>query len=140
MKKLIAGLFAAILTTAGLVAVTSTAPASAACTQYVCNKTTSSAKPAPKTIKAGKPAKVKVAVKTRGNVKPKGTVVITIKGPGGVNKTIRKTYDGKTLNLNLGKLRKAGKYKVTVTFKGGATFEDSKSTTTITVKKAKKRR
>jgi len=139
MKKLIAGLFAAILTTAGLVAVTSTAPASAACTQYVCNNTSSTAKPAPKTIKAGKPAKVRVAVKTRGNIKPKGTVTITIKGKG-VNKTIRKAYNGKTLNLNLGKLRKAGKYKVTVTFKGAQGFKDSKTTTTITVKKAKKRR
>lgn len=134
MKKLIAALFVGILTTAGLVAVTSTAPASAACTRYVCNPTTTAAKPAPKTIRAGKPAKVRVAINTRGNVKPRGTVIITIKGKG-VNKTIRKAYTGKALNLNLGKLRKAGKYKVTVTFKGADGFRDSKSSTTITVKK-----
>ena len=137
MKKLIAGLFAAILTTAGFVAVTSSAPASAACTQYVCNPNSTKVKPAPKQVNAGKPVKVKVSVDTRGNVKAAGTVTITITGPGGFSKTISKTVSGKDLNLALGKFKKPGKYKVAVSYAGSEGFRDSTATTTITVKKKK---
>lgn len=118
MKKLIAGLFAAILTTAGLVAVTSTAPASAACggKYNPCVKTKTTAK-APKQIKRGKKAKVRVVVRpASGNAPVVGKVTIVIKGGG---KTIRKTVtvrNGK-VNYTTPKLRKKGKYRVTVTFK-----------------------
>lgn len=135
MKKLIAGLFAAILTTAGLVAVTS-APSSAACTRYVCNNT-QPVKPKPQSVKAGsKPKPIKVDVKVRGgNIAPKGTVTVVIKGPGGFSKTFKVAYNGKAVNVSLPKLKKAGTYKVSITFKGGEGFRDSKTTTTIKVKK-----
>jgi hypothetical protein len=137
MKKLIAGLFAAILTTAGLVAVTSTSPANAACTSYVCNDTQAKPK-APRVVKQGKPAKVAVQIQTRGNVKATGTVTVTITGPGGYKRTVKATYTGSKLNLNLGKLAKPGIYTVSVTFKGNEGFDDSKAKTKITVKKSKK--
>ena len=138
MKKLIAGLFAAILTTAGLVAISS-APAQAACGKYVCNPTSSTVKPAPKNVQVGKPAKVKITVKTRGTVQPKGVLTVKVTGPGGFKKTITvKVRNSKALNVNLGKLKKAGKYKVTSTFKGDDGFRDSKASATITVKKKKK--
>lgn len=138
MKKLIAGLFAAILTTAGLVAVTS-APSSAACTRYVCNNT-QPVKPKPQNnVKAGsKPKPIKVDVKVRGgNIAPKGTVTVVIKGPGGFSKTIKVAYKGKAVNVALPKLKKAGTYKVTISFKGGEGFRDSKTTTSIKVKKGR---
>ena len=137
MKKLIAGLFAAILTTAGFVAVTSSAPASAACTQYVCNDTKTKVNGA-KSVNAGKSAKVKVKVSTRGNVRPTGSVTVTITGPGGYSKTFTKTTSGSNINVNLGKLKKPGKYKVSVTYVGDNGFRDSAASTTITVKKKKK--
>lgn len=138
MKKLIAGLFAALMTTAGLVAVTSTAPAQAACNAYTCIATGTTAKPAPKTIKQGKPAKVKVSVTSRGNVKVSGTVTLNVKGPGGYKDTIKVAYSGKQITLNLGKLKKPGKYIITVAFKGADGFRDSTSKSSITVKKKKK--
>lgn len=137
MKKLIAGLFAAILTTAGLVAVTSSAPATAACTKYVCNDTQAKPK-APRVVKQGKAAKVNVQIKTRGNIEAKGKVTVTIVGPGGFKRTVKATYDGDTLKLNVGKLVKPGIYKVVVSFKGDEGFDDAKATTKITVKKSKK--
>jgi Big-like domain-containing protein len=137
MKKFISGLIAAFVLSAGFVAV-SAETASAACkpSQYVqCQSTSTKVTPAPKTIKAGKAAKLKVSVKSRGNVKPSGKFTITVKGPGGYKKVISVTAGSGTKTINLGKLKKPGKYKVTVAFKGGNGFYDSKSTTTITVKK-----
>ena len=136
MKKLIVGLFAAILATAGLVAVTSGTPASAECTQYVCNATTTKATGA-KSIKAGNQAKVKVTVSSRGSVEPSGRVTVTVTGPGGYKKTMRSGTHGDTVSFNLGKLTDPGKYKVKVTFDGDEGFRDSSSQTTITVKKKK---
>lgn len=139
MKKLIAGLFAAILTTAGLVAVSATS-ASAACTSYVCNQT-SAAKPKPQNnVQAGKkPKPVKVEIETRGNVAAKGTVTVTVKGPG-FSKTYKVNYNGKAVNVKLPALKKAGNYKVTIAFKGDEGFRDSKTTTSIKVKAKKKGR
>lgn len=136
MKKLIAGLFAAILTTAGLVAVTSSVPAAASCRPgYQCNNTTT--KPsAPAQVRANKPVKVKVNVQTRGNVKADGVLTVVVTGPGGFKKTIKvKVVDGKVQPVNLGKLKKPGKYKVKVTFKGDDGFRDSAGTDTIKVRK-----
>jgi hypothetical protein len=138
MKKLIAGLFAALLTTAGLVAVTSTS-AQAACTQYVCNATTTDSKPSSKNVQAGKPVKAKIGVDTRGNVRTSGTVTITITGPGGFEKTITKKVSGKDINVALGKFKKAGKYKVAVAYVGDEGFRDSKDSFAFTVKAKKKK-
>jgi len=141
MKKLIAGLFAAILTTAGLVAVSS-APAQAGCKPgYACTPTSSTVKPVSKAIRAGKPAKVKITVKTRGTVQVKGTLTVKVKGPGGFTKTIKvKVNKSKNFTVKLGKLKKAGKYKVTTTFVGADGFRDSKGKATITVKKKNKKK
>lgn len=137
MKKLIAGLFAAILTTGGLVAATSATPASAACTRYVCNATSTSAS-GPKVVTAGKPAKVKVSVNSRGDVEPSGTVTVTVTGPGGFKKTIRVSVNrGKSVSIDLGKLAKPGKYKIKVAFDGDEGFRNSTSSSSITVKKKK---
>lgn len=141
MKKLIAGLFAAILTTAGLVAVTSTVPAAAGCRAgYECNNTTTRPS-APSQAKPNKPVKVKVNVQTRGNIKADGVATIVVTGPGGFKRTVKaKIVDGKIVNVNIGKLAKPGKYKVKVTFVGDDGFRDSSGTDTITVKKPKKGR
>ncbi|WP_134741983.1 Ig-like domain repeat protein [Nocardioides sp. 503] len=138
MKKLIAGLFTAILTTAGFVAVTSATPASAACTSYVCIPTATKATPAPKTIKAGKAAKVKVAVTVRGNATVRGSVTVTATGPGGFRKTFRLAYNNRPVTGSLGKLRKPGKYKVTATYTGVEGFRNSTGKSVITVKKKKR--
>lgn len=137
MKKLISGVIAALLLSAGFVAV-SAETASAACTptKYVeCQA--SSTKPAgAKTIKAGKKPKTVVSVKTQGSVKPKGTVTVTYKGPGGFSKTVKATVvDGK-VTVTGPALSKPGKYKVSVSFKGD-NVKDSKSSYSITVKKKK---
>ncbi|WP_193605956.1 Ig-like domain repeat protein [Nocardioides dongkuii] len=137
MKKLIVALFAAILTTAGLVAVSS-APASAACKKSDYNCVATKPKPkAPRVVKPNKPAKVKIDVRAKGasNITPTGTVKITVKGPGGFTRVIKATYDGKTLKFKLGKLKKAGIYTVTVKFNGDRGFENSDNSTKITVKK-----
>jgi multidrug efflux pump subunit AcrA (membrane-fusion protein) len=138
MKKLISGLIAAFLLSAGFVAV-SAETASAACrpSQYVeCPATTTSTAGTPKTVKAGKAAKVKVTVKARGNIKPKGKVTVSVKGPS-FKKVLRSNYNGRSLSLNIGKLKKPGKYKVTVAFIGDNT-KNSAGRATITVKKKRR--
>jgi len=137
MKKLIAALFAAILTTVGLVAVSS-APAQAAPCGYVkCVPVKVKAKAS--TTRAGQSAQVTVQVKVNGNVKAKGTVRVVITGPKGFKRTITvKVTSNKTLKVATGKLPRAGKYKVKVTFKGAEGFTDSKASATIKVNKAKK--
>ncbi|WP_182524744.1 hypothetical protein [Nocardioides dongkuii] len=136
MKKLIVALFAAILTTAGLVAVSS-APAAAGCSKSDYNCIPTKPVTGDKVVKQGKPAKFKVNVKAKGagNIKVRGKVTITIKGPGGFTRTIKASFDGKTITFKLGKLKKAGIYKVTVTFKGAKGFENSVAKSKIAVKK-----
>lgn len=134
MKKLIAGLFTALLTTAGLVAVTSTVPASAECIGYVCIPTTTNAT-AIKTVKAGKSVKVKVAVRVQGNVEARGDIILSVDGPGGYSQKMRLAYNGDAVSVNLGKLTKPGKYKYTAKFFGDEGFRNSSDTGTITVKK-----
>lgn len=135
MKKFLSGLVAAFLLSAGFVAV-SAETASAACTptKYVECQASSTKPTGPKTIKAGKKPKTTVNVKTQGSVKAKGTVTVTYTGPGGFKKTVKATVvDGK-VSVTGPALKKAGKYKVTVAFKGD-NVKDSKSSYTITVKK-----
>ena len=134
MKKLVAGLFTAILTTAGFV-VTSTVPAHAQCTEYVCNSTATNAA-APKSVKVDKAVKVKVKVSTRaGNVEPRGDVILTVDGPDGYGRKFRFAYNGDVVVTNLGKLTKRGKYKYEARFFGDQGFLNSSDKGTITVKK-----
>ncbi|GAA4740156.1 hypothetical protein GCM10023350_25750 [Nocardioides endophyticus] len=137
MKKLISGLIAAFLLSAGFVAV-SAETASAACkpSQYTpCPSSTTKAAGA-KTVRQGQKPKTAITVRTAGNVKAKGTVLVTYKGPG-VNKTIRVNYNGKPIKVTGPALKKPGKYTVTVVFKGDNT-KDSKSSYKITVKKKRR--
>ena len=141
MKKFLSGLIAALLMAAGLVAISGhSAQAARGCTnQYVPCQSTKVKASGAKTVNAGKPAKVQVKVSAIGNVKPSGKVTIKVTGPGGFSKTIKVTVKNGKVDANLGKLTKAGKYKVSLNFAGDEGFRDSKSSTTITVKKKKKR-
>ncbi|KQW48540.1 hypothetical protein ASC77_07255 [Nocardioides sp. Root1257] len=133
MKKLISGLIAAFLLSAGFVAV-SAETASAACqkTQYTpCPVTVTKAAGA-KTVKKGKKPKAIVSIKSAGNVKPKGKVTIIITGPG-VRSAKTITYNGKSVSYVGPALKKKGTYKVTISFKGTNT-RDSKTSYTIKVK------
>lgn len=135
MKKIIAGLFAAILTTAGLVAATSTVPASAACTEYVCVSTKTDAS-APRTLTAGKVLKIKVTVKPGSGTAPiRGALTVTLTGPGGFKKTVKAQYNNKAVLLSMGKLKKPGKYKYVAKFTGVEGYRNSQDTGTTTVKK-----
>lgn len=136
MKKLISGLIAAFLLSAGFVAV-SAETASAACkpTQYTeCKPTSTATNGSSKTVKAGKKPKVVVTVKAQGGGKPSGTATVTIKGPGvkiAKNVTVK---NGKAVYTGPA-LKKKGTYKVTITFKASGAFKDAKTVTyTIKVK------
>ncbi|GAA1758114.1 hypothetical protein GCM10009795_000600 [Nocardioides hankookensis] len=134
MKKFITGLVAAFLLSAGFVAV-SAETASAACkpTQYTQCPATSTKAVGAKIVKKGKKPKTVVSVKSSGNVKPKGLVIVTIKGPG-TNKTTRVKYNGKTISVTGPALKKKGTYKITVTFKGDNAKDSKARTYTIKVK------
>lgn len=134
MKKLIAGVFAATLTTAGLVAVSGTA---ANADPYTGTVQTVSSVSTPAAVKAGKPATIKVKVGA-GNAKAKGKVTVVVKNKAG--KTVSKAivdYKGKTIKVKTAKLKKAGSYKVVVRFapKRNSVFKASKSKTKISVTK-----
>ncbi|NPC97299.1 Ig-like domain repeat protein [Nocardioides sp. zg-DK7169] len=133
MKKLIAGLFAAILTTAGLVAVSS-APAQAACKQgYTCVNTRVNIAGA-NVVKRGKPVKVKFRVGTNGNIAPKGTVTVVLKkAPNG--RTITRTVSARkaATAINFGKLGK-GKWNLTIRYNGDDGFKNANNKKTIRVR------
>jgi hypothetical protein len=133
MKKLISGVIAALLLSAGFVAV-SAETASAACkpSQYVDCPASATKATGPKTVKKGKKPKTSITVKSQGGVKPKGTATITYKGPG-VKKTIKvKVVNGKA-SVTGPALKKKGTYTVTVSFVGD-NVKNSKSTYKIKVK------
>ena len=137
MKKLIAALFAAILTTVGLVAVSSAPAQAAPCPYGGCVKVNVKAKAS--TTRAGQSAQVTVQVKVKGNVKAKGTVRVVITGPKGFKRTVTATVNKNgTLKIATGKLPRAGKYKVKVAFKGDEGYSNANASATIKVNKAKK--
>lgn len=125
MKKFISGLIAAFLLSAGFVAI-SAETASAACkpSQYVQCQTTKTNANGPKVIKRGKKPKTAVVVRAPGNQKPKGTLLVTYKGPG-VSKTVKLKYNGKATAVVGPALKKKGTYTVIVVFKGVTPFKDS---------------
>ena len=133
MKKLLSGLIAAFLLSAGFVAVSAeTAQAACKSTQYVkCPVTVTKASGA-KTVKRGKSPKAIVGVRAAGNVKPKGKVTVIITGPG-VRSAKVVNYNGKSVSYIGPKLRRKGTYTVTITFKG-TNARDSKTKYKIRVK------
>ena len=137
MKKLIIGLLAAFLMSAGLVTVSSTS-ATAACpyTNCIATKTTLTG---PKSITAGKSATFTATVDAVGsNAVPKGKFTFRLTGPGGfkVTKVASVDADGKVKFTT--KVNKAGKYKAAVSYTSptNSVFKNSASSVrTLTVKK-----
>ncbi|MFC7493220.1 MULTISPECIES: hypothetical protein [unclassified Nocardioides] len=142
MKKYLSGLIAAFLMSAGLVAF-SGAPVSAAdCgTQYqpACVPTKPQA-PKTVTVPAGEAPEVPITIRSSGNLKPAGTVTVKLDG-----KNIPKKLRGEDIDFKVKKGKvvvelpklKPGKYTFKYTFqpKKGTTFETSKGTITVVVKK-----
>lgn len=131
MKKMIIGLFTAILMSAGLV---SFASSSAQAVDYPGTVATTTKVSAPNSVKRG--AKVIVSAKVNsGNAKPVGKVTVSIKGKGySFSKTVN--YAGAKVSVSSSKLKKAGTYKITVKFspKAGSVFKASKATDSVKVK------
>ena len=80
MRKLVAGLLAALLMTAGIVALTSSTANAGRCPYTGCIKTDTSGK----AVDAKRPGKVRAnfRVRTSGNAVPRGWVKVIIKGNG----------------------------------------------------------
>ena len=136
MKKLISGLFAALLMTAGLVVVAdasvTAAPARACGGDYPpCTKTQTHAS-GPKKVDKKHRAKFGVSVTASGNKRPSGTITVTIK-PG--NKTVTVKYDGKgKVAVTLPKLD-PGKYTLIISFDPKGDFKPSQTKRTLKVTK-----
>jgi hypothetical protein len=136
VKKLIAGLFVAILMATGLVTVAGTTTADAA-SPYV-----GVVQVKPKPVHVHVPAGHKVAVpvnlgKQGAGVTgvPKGEITIKIVKNGHVVKTIKANYKGGKLSVNAGKLPK-GKYQINLKYapKKGSKFKKvNKNIGTVTV-------
>lgn len=131
MKKLIVGLLAAFLMAAGLVAVSgTTSTAAPRCPYNNCTTTNTSGK----AVSPGNSRRVRVnyRVRTQGNVVPRGSVKVIIKG-NGVFRTLTFRYPGKSA-VNFGKLPR-GSYQVTIKFIPGrnTTFARSSQSTVVTV-------
>lgn len=116
MKKLIGGLLAAFLMSTGLVAFSGSV-ADAACPYQGCVDTTTAVS-APAKVKQGKKATIKVVVASSGNTKAKGTVKVTVTGPGGYTFKASQAYKGSALTFVTSSLKKTGKYVVTAKFDG----------------------
>ncbi|WP_134739904.1 hypothetical protein [Nocardioides sp. 503] len=113
MKKLIVGLLASFLIASGLVAFTGS-PSTAACPYTGCIATSSSIT-GPKSVKQNTAPKFKINVRANGNARPRGSVKVTVKGPG-VNNTRTTSFTGSPKSVKGPRLRKAGRYTVTMVF------------------------
>lgn len=123
MKKLISGLFAAVLMAAGLVVATgSTASANCTPSQYSgCVRTVTDVT-TPGIVPKGSKAKVCATVKAKGsNATPVGTVVFKVKRNTGryFFKTTKNLRDGKAC-VKTGRLKRTGGYGVTAKYKSPA--------------------
>ena len=133
MKKLISGMFAAILMTAGLVAATG-GTASANCTpsQYSGCVDTKTKIFAPNIVPRGTKAKVCATVKAKGsNATPVGTVKFKVtRNAGGVLFKKKLAYSGGKICVKTKRLWKVGGYTVRAKFKSpaGSIFMNSKDT------------
>ncbi|MQW78124.1 hypothetical protein GHK92_19840 [Nocardioides sp. dk4132] len=134
MKKLIAGLFAAILTTAGLVAVSS-APAQAACQKgYACVKTSTKVS-SNGSIRRGQRATITITLSAKGNIAPKGTYTVRFVGAGaGAKQTIKVSRAGK-FTARSGVAKRKGKIRAIVSFKGAKYVGNSSGGAKINVRR-----
>lgn len=130
MKKLFVGLLAAFMMVAGLVAVSSTsASAAPRCPYNSCPTTNTSGK----AVSPGNSNRVRVnyRVRTQGNVVPRGSVKVILKG-NGVYRSLTFRYPGKSA-VNFGKLPR-GTYQVTIKYiPGNNSFARSSQRTVVTV-------
>ncbi|MBB3042245.1 hypothetical protein [Nocardioides soli] len=145
MKKYLSGLVAALMLSAGLVAlagpVAQAAPARACGEQYqpACVPTKPQA-PKSVVVEPGAKPQVKITIGTNGNVKPTGKVVVKL-----ADKKLPKKLQGKNVSFQVKKGKvvvklpklKPGKYKFKYDFvpKAGTAFKASKGKITVVVKK-----
>jgi hypothetical protein len=115
MKKLIIGLFAAILMGSGLVAFTG-GSAVAACPYTGCVDTTTNASGDTSLERGDRPVTT-VKVKTDGNATPKGDIkMIYQRVKGGFYRTKTVSYSGGKVEITGPRLKKLGRYTVTAKF------------------------
>jgi hypothetical protein len=139
MKKLIIGLFAALLMATGFVSFTSTS-ASAACPYTGCIDTDVKIISSSDSIDRGTAPSFKVKVTTDGNPKPKGTIKIVCTKPktkrsGARYASVSYDYNGGTKTFDGPVLRKVGRWTCTVKFipNGGSVYARSSSSTKVRV-------
>lgn len=126
MKKMLTGLFVAIMMVSGLVAFSSTS-ATAACPYTGCVKTFTKID-APKKVKRFDSARIGVKVTTNGNGVPVGRVTLVVeRSKGGFKFVDTKKYDGGKVFFRTPDLNRLGKYDVTAKFDGkaGSAYKDS---------------
>jgi hypothetical protein len=115
MKKLIIGLFAAILMGTGLVAFTG-GSAIAACPYTGCVDTNTNASGDTSLERGDRPVTT-VKVKTDGNATPKGDIkVIYQRIKGGFYRTKTVAYSGGKIEITGPRLRKLGRYTITTKY------------------------
>ncbi|MCW2797037.1 hypothetical protein [Nocardioides sp.] len=136
MKKLIVGLFAALLMGTGLVAFTDGA-AVAACPYTGCIDTSTDAGGQHVVRRGSRPSTI-VRVFTAGNGQPKGTVFVTYERvKGGFSKTVTVGYHGHSVSFKGPVLTKTGKYKVVAHFspKSGSPWSPSQDSYGLKVRR-----
>lgn len=147
MKKYLSGLVAAFMLVAGLVALSGPAAQAApvrACGEQYQPDCVATKPQAPKTVTvppSAKPA-VPITIRTNGNLKPVGTVVVALD-----DKRLPKKLQGKDISFQVKKGKvvvklpklKPGTYTFKYDFKpkAGTNFEASKGKITVVVKKKK---
>ncbi|WP_193609691.1 hypothetical protein [Nocardioides lijunqiniae] len=116
MKKLIVGLLASFLIASGLVAFTGS-PSTAACPYTGCIATNSNIS-GPGAVRQNTAPTFKISVTPRaGNARVRGSVKITVARKGGGFKNTRTTsYTGSRKSVKGPRLRKTGRYTVTMVF------------------------
>lgn len=133
MKRLIIGLFSAVLMGTGLVGITA-GSASAACDQYTGCPDTSTHVRSPGPVHRGDSARICVVVRTSGNNSPDGFVTLTIqRKKGHFGYTATKPYHGKRC-FGTPSLRKPGYYRVRAHFEG-TDFRNSNDWTHFVVRR-----
>lgn len=113
MKKLIIGLFASVLMSTGLVAFTGS---SATADPYPGTVATNCHASGQSLVRKNRAPKSKLRVSTAGNGTPMGSLRATYKRLPGSSKSVTRGYPGGTKSFRGPRLRKAGRYKVTVKY------------------------
>lgn len=133
MKKLLFGLFAALMMATGLVGV-SAGGAQAACPYTGCVDTTTSAN-GPSRVTKGEAAEFCVRVGTGGEGRPRGTVTMNIaRVKGHFAYTATKPYHGKRC-FGTPALNKLGFYRVRFHFEGKGAYGNSNDWTNFRVRR-----